>query len=188
MTSETIGCESNDFEVSRSNVCEQGNKSWCIVISSVLSSKEKIDKDLIHKNIKGCESLQCNSFKFITSKRKIMGLHSNVMQNREVRFERTISIDSMSKVEFGGITITVRDEMKKVVSNGARLFSWVDRGTGKHNTDVLLLVAPIKSREAKICLNEDYVKSFKTCGKIKYETSVSKMQKKLKDQNEKIEK
>ena len=49
---EIIGCEENEFEVSRSNVCEEGNKSWCVLISSVLSSKEKIDQFLLNNKIR----------------------------------------------------------------------------------------------------------------------------------------
>ena len=44
-----------------------------------------------------------------------MGSHLNDKQHRDVRFERTIGINSMSKAEFGGITCTVRDVMKRVV-------------------------------------------------------------------------
>ena len=67
MIAETIGCEEKEFEVSLSNVYEQVTKSWCIVISSFLSSKENIDKFLINNKIKGYESLRHNSFKFNTS-------------------------------------------------------------------------------------------------------------------------
>ena len=47
MIAETIGCDENEFEVSRSNVYEKGKKQWRVVISSVHSSKEKIDQALI---------------------------------------------------------------------------------------------------------------------------------------------
>ena len=93
----------------------------------------------------------------------------------------------MSKSEFGGITGTVRDVMKRVLSKGAKLFSGLDQGSGKCNSDTLLLVARSQTREAQIWLNEEHGKLLKIMVRknMKY---LPKIQKDEKQHNKKLDK
>ena len=71
MISETVGCEENEFEVSKSFIFEQGKRSKYIAISSFLSSKENIDQALKNNKIKECESTSCLSLRSSSSYQKL---------------------------------------------------------------------------------------------------------------------
>ena len=90
MTTETIGYEEKGFEVSRSDAHDQGKKSRCIVISSVLLSKENVDQDLLNNETKGCESTRHFLLRIISSHQKLQGLHLNDMRKHDIRFEGLI--------------------------------------------------------------------------------------------------
>ena len=57
MIVETVGYEENEFEVSKNFIFDQWKRSKCILISSVLSSNEKIDQALKNNKIKNVGAL-----------------------------------------------------------------------------------------------------------------------------------
>ena len=104
MIAETVGCEINEFEV-RFFIFEQRKKSKCIVISSVLSSNEKIDQALKLNKIKGCQRLNYLWLRSNSSYQKLQGLNLNDALNCEVRFERLISVNAMNTATYEGLAI-----------------------------------------------------------------------------------
>ena len=78
--------------------------------------------------------------------------------------------------------------MKSIVTGGAKLFTGVEQGSGKYSRDTLILVMPIRMREAQIWINAEYGKYFKICNEIKYETSIPQMQKNEKEKSYKLDK
>ena len=53
---------------------------------------------------------------------------------------------------------------------------------------MLLLVAPSRTRDEQILINEEYAKSFKVCNETEYETCVPQMQHAVKKNSEKLDK
>ena len=123
------------------------------VISSVLSSKEKIDQALKNNKIKECERTKYLSLRSTTGYKKMQGLHLNDIQKCEVTFERIIDTNAMSIATHEGVTGIVRDLMKKKVSGGATLFTGVEQGSRKYSSDELLLVRSIQMCKAQILIN-----------------------------------
>ena len=133
MIVEIVGCKENEFEARIFFIFEQGNKSKWIVISSVLSLKEKIDQALKLNKTKECQSFNCSSLRNNLSYPKLQFLNLNETLNFEVRFERLISVNATNTATCEGSIGMLKYVMKKVASGGTELFAEVGQGSGKHN-------------------------------------------------------